>query len=208
LTDFATAIDGIVSVGQRLYRAGQAPATAGNYSQRLDDGSIAITASGTHKGRLTSAQVMRVDNEGNPLDRGKPSAETLLHTMIYAIDPSARAVLHTHSVPGTVLSRALVGHESIVLTGFELLKVFPHHTTHDTSVSIPLVDNSQDMPSLAARLRSLLRTQAQPLPVFYLRGHGLYVWGASLDRAEMLAEGTEFLLACAWEEWKANRGEP
>ena len=205
MTDFATAIDGLVSVGQRLYHAGMAPATAGNYSRRLSDGSIAITASGAHKGRLSSAQVIRVDAEGNPLDAGRPSAETLLHTMIYAMDPTAGTVLHTHSVPGTVLSRALAHREEILLTGYELLKIFPHVATHDTTVAIPLLANSQDMVMLAARLRSLLRTQSPLVPAFYLRGHGLYIWGPTIEQAELVAEGTEFLLACAWEEWKAQR---
>lgn len=204
MTDFASAAPAIVETGRRLDARGLAPATAGNYSMRLADGSIAVTVSGAHKGRLTEAQVMRVSPEGASLDGKKPSAETLLHCLVYAVDPGAGAVLHTHSVAGTVLSRALPG-DGITLSDYELLKVYPGTGTHAVSVTLPLVYNSQDMAALAAELRPLLERQSPLLPVFYIRGHGLYAWGPTMAAAENIVEGSEFLLACAWEEWKATR---
>jgi methylthioribulose-1-phosphate dehydratase len=198
--DFAAAADLIVAAGRRLDARGLAPATAGNYSVRLDDGSIAVTVSGAHKGRLTSEGVMRVDAAGRALDAKRPSAETLLHCLVYDIDPGAGAVLHTHSISGTVLSRAL-GTE-IALTGYELLKIFPGTDTHDTTIRLPLVDNSQDMAAMAEDLRPLLAEQRPLVPAFYIRGHGLYAWGPTMDAAEHLVEAIEFLLTCAWEELK------
>lgn len=202
MTDFAAAAQAIVETGQRLDARGLAPATAGNYSVRLADGSLAVTVSGAHKGRLTAAGVMRVTADGAPLDAKKPSAETLLHCLIYAIDAGAGAVLHTHSVAGTVLSRALGDWAEIALEGYELLKVYPGIGTHEAIVRLPLVNNSQDMAALAAELRPLLLAQERLLPAFYIRGHGLYAWGKDMAAAEAVAEGTEFLLACAWEELK------
>lgn len=192
----------LIETGRRLDARGLAPATAGNYSVRLDEGAILITASGTHKGRLTEPQLMRVAPDGTPIDPGRSSAETLLHCLVYDMDPSAGAVLHTHSVAGTVLSRALLGRSGIVLAGYELLKIFPGRDTHEGSVILPLVDNSQDMPALAAELRPILERQERLLPAFYIRGHGLYAWGPTLEAAENMVEGVEFLLACAWEEMK------
>jgi methylthioribulose-1-phosphate dehydratase len=192
----------LIEAGRRLDARGLAPATAGNYSMRLDDGSILITVSGSHKGRLTDTQLMRVDPDGRPLEPAKSSAETLLHCLVYAVDPMAGAVLHTHSVAGTALSRALAGREGIELADYELLKIFPGVTTHEGDVTLPLVDNSQDMPALAAHLRPLLARRQPPLPAFYIRGHGLYAWGPTIDAAENMVEGCEFLLACAWEELK------
>jgi methylthioribulose-1-phosphate dehydratase len=198
--DFNAAAAVIVATGRRLDARGLAPATAGNYSVRLADGSIAVTVSGEHKGRLTADGVMRVDRAGQPIDAKRPSAETLLHCLVYELDAGAGAVLHTHSVSGTVLSRAL-GNE-ILLTGYELLKIFPGIDTHDTSVALPLVDNSQDMAALADELRPLLAAQNPLVPAFYIRGHGLYAWGATMEAAENLVEAIEFLLTCAWEELK------
>jgi methylthioribulose-1-phosphate dehydratase len=193
----------IIAVGQRLASSGLAPATAGNYSVRLDDGSFAVTVSGAHKGRLTEDHVMRVNAAGAALDGKKPSAETLLHLMIYAQDPAAGAALHTHSVAGTVLSRALAGRAEIALTGYELLKAFPATPSHDTTIALPLVDNTQDMAALAAQLAPILAAQSPIIPAFYIRGHGLYAWGPNIEAAENLVEACEFLLQCAWEEWKA-----
>ena len=93
MTSLDQAAAEIIAIGRRLDTRGLAPATAGNYSMRLDDGSIAVTVSGAHKGRLSEAQVMRVNAGGASLDGKKPSAETLLHTMVYAVDPGAGAVL-------------------------------------------------------------------------------------------------------------------
>jgi methylthioribulose-1-phosphate dehydratase len=197
----------LIAIGGRLDARGYAPATGGNYSVRLDDGSIAITASGTHKGRLTPGDIMRVSATGEALDARRPSAETLLHCLVYAVDPGAGSVLHTHSIAGTVLSRALAGHDHIVLEGYELLKIFPGIATHDTRVAMPLVDNSQDMPALAAQLRPLLEQQAPLLPAFYIRGHGLYAWASTPEAAEHVVEACEFLLRCAWEEWKMSGGQ-
>jgi methylthioribulose-1-phosphate dehydratase len=202
LTDFDFAANAIAETGRRLGRLGLAPATAGNYSMRLDHGEIAITVSGAHKAWLTTNQVMRVSREGEPLDGKRPSAETLLHCLVYAIDPTAGAVLHTHSATGTVLSRALADAEAIALTGYELLKIFPGIDTHETSIAMPLVDNSQDMPALAAKLKPLLVAQSPLLPAFYIRGHGLYAWGATIESAEHIVECCEFLLACEWEMLK------
>ena len=208
MTDFAKATARIITIGSRLDLRGLAPATAGNYSMRLNDGTIAITVSGAHKGRLAPDQVMRVATDGTALDGKRPSAETLLHCLVYAVDPQVGAILHTHSIAGTVLSRALVGQSTIVLSGYELLKVFPGTDTHDTSIALPLVDNSQDMAALAAQLRPLLQAQAPLVPGFYIRGHGLYAWGPTMDAAEYLTEAVEFLLSCAWEETKLNGAKP
>lgn len=204
--DFAAAAGLIAEAGRRLDARGLAPATAGNYSVRLDDGSIAVTVSGAHKGRLTSDHVMRVDAAGRALDAKRPSAETLLHCLVYELDASAGAVLHTHSVSGTVLSRALG--DAIVLTGYELLKIFPGNDTHDTSIALPLVDNSQDMAALAEELRPLIAAQQLIVPAFYIRGHGLYAWGPTMDAAENMVEAVEFLLTCAWEELKHKGARP
>ncbi len=198
--DFAAAAQLIVETGRRLDARGLAPATAGNYSVRLADGSIAVTVSGAHKGRLTADGVMRVDGAGRALDAKRPSAETLLHCLVYELDAGAGAVLHTHSVSGTVLSRALG--DRITLTGYELLKIFPGTDTHDTSIVIPLVNNSQDMAAMAEELRPLIAAQQPIVPAFYIRGHGLYGWGPTMDAAENLIEAIEFLLTCAWEELK------
>lgn len=171
---------------------GWVPATAGNISMRLLDG-IAITRSGGHKGYLDSFSVIAVDLDGRPLSAGdRPSAETLLHCQIYRRFPEAGAVLHGHSVAGTVLSMAELG-ASIAFQGYEVFKAFPGQTTHDQRLALPLVANDQDIAKLAIAIEPVL--DAAPLGT-YIRGHGAYVWAADMDTALARLEALEFLLEC------------
>lgn len=96
----------IIDAGRFLYGRGWSPATSSNYSARLDEQRALLTVSGKHKGQLGFDDVLATDLAGNSLEPGKkPSAETLLHTQLYAWNPAIGAVLHTHSVNATVLSR-------------------------------------------------------------------------------------------------------
>ncbi len=195
--EWDVAVRDIVRAGQRLDRHGWVPATAGNLSHRLRDGRIAITRSGCHKGFLTGDEVIAVDAGGAVVQgEGRPSAETLLHTQIYAKFPEAAAVLHGHSVAATVLSLAL-REDALVFSGFELLKVFEGQHTHDTTLRLPLVDNDQDIARLCTVVEPLLPAMSMG---YVIRGHGVYVWGNSMDVALARLEGLEFLLACKLEQ--------
>src|SRR5579862_7153981 len=163
----------IISVGHFLDARGWAPATAGNYSVRLKNGLIAVTTSGKWKGALKPNDIMTVDREGKPKSKGKPSAETLLHTMLYNLYPQVNAVLHSHSVPCITLTRLLKNAPQLVLSEWEMLKVFPDITTHETHVNVPILPNSQEMAALGRRAEKALR-DAPKSPVFLIRGHGLY----------------------------------
>lgn len=204
-TTFEIAADHIIGAGKRLDRLGLAPATAGNYSMRLSDGTIAMTVSGAHKGELTPADIMRVDAEGKPLEGKKPSAETRLHTILYAMFPEVNAVLHSHSVPLVVLTRHDPRAKFHDLEGYELLKVFPGINTHDVRVSIPVFDNSQDMDDLGLQVQTVLRDRPST-PAYMIRAHGLYGWGRTMKEAAQVVEGLEVLLSCELETLKLKRG--
>lgn len=176
---------------------GWVPATAGNISVRFRDGDgagrIAITRSGVHKGFLDTNSVIEVDFAGRPLTPGdKPSAETLLHCQIFAAFNDAGAVVHGHSVAGTVLSMVEPG-EAIIFEGYELFKAFAGQTTHETRLPLPLFANDQDMARLAGFIAPHLGTTKLG---YYIRGHGVYVWGPHMDAALARLEALEFLLEC------------
>ena len=184
---------------------GLAPATAGNYSARTEDGQIAITVSGMYKGDLKKDGIMRVDLDGKPLEDKKPSAETLLHTLIYDLYPDVNAVLHTHSVPCVVLTRIDPQASHIVLDGYELLKAFPGIETHDTQVRLPVFDNTQDMEALSRDVTEVLKDKPKT-PAFLIRNHGLYGWGKNMKEASQVVEALEVLLSCELEIQKLQKG--
>ncbi len=192
--DFESASAEIVAVGRWLDGKGWAPATAGNYSMRLGDGSFAVTVSGQHKGRLTPADVMRVDATGTSLDGKKPSAETALHMQLYALFAGVNAVLHSHSPISVGMTRAFPDATAYTLAGHEMLKVLPGITTHDIAVALPIVDNSQDMAEIAAAVAPALLAKGA-IPAYLIRGHGLYGWGRTMAEAERVIEGTEWMIA-------------
>lgn len=177
-------------------------ATSGNFSLRVDARHCLITQSGKDKSVLEPGDLMVCDLDGNAVDgTPKPSAETALHTALYRKDADIGAVLHTHSVTSTVLSRALAA--DLVIRGFEMQKAISGVRSHEGSVTIPLFENTQDMDALAAAVMSRFEAGTPTAPGFLVRGHGLYAWGADLAEAQRHIEGLEFLLACAWQERQA-----
>jgi len=195
----------IISVGRWLDSKGWAPATAGNYSMRLNDGSFAVTVSGRHKGRLTEHDVMRVDAAGHALDGKKPSAETALHLALYRDFPDVGAVLHSHSPAAVGLTRAFPDADSYTLADHEMLKALPGIVTHDTAVTLPIVDNSQDMAVIDAAVAPRLLAPGAP-PAYLIRGHGLYGWGRDMAEAERVIEAVEWMIATELAELTFRQG--
>lgn len=185
----------IIEAGRFLYARGWSPATSSNYSTRLSANQALLTVSGKHKGQLGPDDVLATDLAGNSLEPGKkPSAETLLHTQLYSWRAGIGAVLHTHSVNATVLSRLTPG-DSIEFEDYELQKAFSGVSTHESRVLVPIFDNDQDIARLAAKVQPWL--EAHPDCVGYLiRGHGLYTWGARMSDALRQIEAFEFLFEC------------
>ncbi len=191
----APAASAIIEAGRRMDARGWVPATAGNISVRLAPGRIAITRSGFHKGFLAPDALMVVDEAGAPEDGTlRPSAETGLHCGIYRDDQAAGAVLHGHSVAVTVLSRRAAN--ALRLDGYELLKAFPGLATHDAAISLPVLDNDQDVARLQGRVDAVWAAQPSRIPGYLIRGHGIYVWGRDMPEALWRLEALEFMLAC------------
>lgn len=191
--EFSARARELVDAGRFLYHRGMAPATSGNFSARLSDGTIAVTVSGRHKGHLTEDDIMRVDAAGQSLDGRRPSAETLLHVQVYRRFPEARAVLHPHSVNATLLSRLARDH--LALADYELLKAFPGVDTHDCSVLVPVFANDQDIARLAAAVDAWMDRHG-PTHGYLIAGHGFYTWGSSVADALRHVEAFEFLFEC------------
>ena len=194
----------IVTATRELAAAGMTPATSSNFSMRLDDRNAAITVSGRDKGRLSDADIMVVDFEGRAVGSAhRPSAETLLHTQLYRRFAEIGCVLHTHSVVQTVASRVHAAAGEVRLEGYELLKAFQGNTTHDDAIDLPVLPNSQDMPTLAAQVDALLDHRC--MWGYLIEGHGLYAWGADMPMARRHLDAFEFLLACDLETRKLHR---
>ena len=188
---------GMIETARILYDHGWAFGTCGNYSVvvRANPRLLLINASGRDKRALTPADFVLIDGDGGVLEPvgAKPSAETGLHVAL-AARPGIGAVLHTHSIWNTLLSdrHFAIGH--VRIAGYEMLKGLAGITTHETSVDIPIFDNTQDIDALAGEVRTKFGDgPSTPPHAFLIRGHGLYTWGRDLAEARRHVEVLEFL---------------
>lgn len=201
--DLTARTEELIRAGRLFFERGWVPATAGNFSARLDERHLVITASGRHKGELDADGFLLMGQEGEVLSPGrKPSAETALHLQLYQREASIGSVLHTHSRTATLLSRLSPG--GVVLEGYEVLKALPGVETHEVSLTVPVFPNDQDIPRLAARVEAYMR-EHPGLPGYLIEGHGLYTWGRTVADARRHIEAFEFLFECELEMRRLKR---
>lgn len=190
----------LIEAGRWVSDKGWVPATGGNFSIKTDTGFV-VTASGHDKGYLAPEHFLELDQQGAICKgQGKPSAETALHLKLYQLQPSTECVLHTHSVAATVLSRFIKG-DTLAIHGYEMQKSLRGISSHESTLTIAIFDNDQDIDRLAEHVA---KRHAQE-PVIHgvlIRGHGLYAMGNSVAETRRHIEGLEFLFACELERIK------
>jgi methylthioribulose-1-phosphate dehydratase len=158
---------------------------------RLGDNDIAITVSGTDKGHLDEAGIMSVDLSGHTSSSNRASAELGLHLQLYRRDATIGAVLHTHSLNATIGSQMVS--DGYRFKNLELLKAFDGISSHESELSIPVFDNTQDIEALSARVEQHMQTFGQGYG-YLIRGHGLYTWGTTMTDCMRHLEALEYLL--------------
>ncbi len=199
VSSFATVAESLCGICHLFGARQWCLATSGNFSARIDNDHFMITQSGKDKSQLAPDDLMICDMRGRPEDRGlTPSAETALHLCLYRQNAGIGAVFHTHSATATALSRR--AGSAVAITGYEMQKAFAGIHSHETSLAVPVFDNTQDMEALATSLGTRLGTKPQSVPGFLIRGHGLYAWGSGVTEAQRHLEALEFLLSCVWQE--------
>ncbi len=223
----ASARRALSDAGRWIDARGWCPATGGNFSSRLpslrrDQSDLVetqpesviqrcvVTASGRHKGALTESDYLEVDLFGAPLVSGltvRPSAETLVHVMLYRLSPEIGAILHTHSIPNTVLS-LIEPTSRLTIEGFEMQKSLSGQQDHTTPTTLEIFDNTQDMEALAREVKARWALREGLRWGLLVRGHGVYVWGRDIDEARRHLEGVEFLLSCMLELERLGASHP
>ena len=194
---FAAQVRRLQQIGAEFHGRGWSLGTSSNYSTVVNRQplQLLLTASGKDKGRLGDEDFVLVDESGRNVeaDALRPSAETLVHCVL-ARQTGVGAVLHTHSIWGTVLSDVFHARGQLPIEGYEMLKGLAGVPTHDYRVEIEIFENTQDIPSLAANLEHRLDDAERPLRHgFLIRRHGLYTWGSDLEEARRHVEVLEFL---------------
>lgn len=193
--------EALARIAGSFYQRGWMAGTAGNLSCRDagEDSAFWITASGQSKGRLGPAQCLLVNiDDGAVLERGgpglSPSAETCLHQWVYRRFATARACFHVHSQDACLADRFADG-DRLPLPPLEMIKGLGIWEQHP-EVALPLLENWLQVPKIAADLTDRFADSDPEVPAFLIRGHGITVWGESLEQAFNRVEILEFLLTC------------
>ena len=163
----------LVQTAIGLHRRGWLLGTSGNLSAVVtaDPLRMAITRSGIDKGELTASDILLIDDQSRsvPPTSGKPSDESSLHVAIVGFRGAGLAI-----------------------EGFEMLKGLNGVKTHLHREWIPIIENSQDMPELAQKVKETL-AEFPACHALVLHRHGLYTWGRDLREAKRHVEILEFL---------------
>lgn len=204
-------VEQLLAVVAVMASRGEAPATGGNYSLKLDDQHILISRSGANKEALCAADLLLINfhqeilataqSRDIDLQSGlKTSAETPLHLQVMA-QTSAKCVLHSHGLDGLLFANQFLStddfHTDGVFEGMEMMKAFEGVTTHECKVYLPIFQNSQDMEFLSSKVKehliALEHSQKIYAPGFLLKGHGLYAWGDSVEQAKRHLDAFNYL---------------
>lgn len=160
----------ICRVGRSLFERGYVHATAGNISVRLDDGYL-ITPTDACLGALDPARLARVDLQGQQTAGDRASKTLALHRRIYAAEPAARCVLHTHSTHLVALTLQGVWTVQDVLppiTPYFVMKVghvplIPYHRPGDPVVAELVEAQIQARAALGTPIRAVLLDRLGPV---------------------------------------------
>jgi ribulose-5-phosphate 4-epimerase/fuculose-1-phosphate aldolase len=170
----------ICRTGISLYRRGYTVGAAGNISARLDDGWL-ITPTDACMGDLRPDEIARVDRDGKHVSGATPSKTLRLHRAIYANNPHAQSVVHTHSTHLVLLSLHGVWRPDDVvppLTPYYVMKVghiplIAYRPPGDPAVA-------EQVGALAGKVRGVLLERLGPV-----------VWEASPSKASHALEELE-----------------
>lgn len=177
----------ICRTGASLFQRGFVHATAGNISVRTKNGYL-ITPTDASLGHLDPAGLAEINLAGEQISGDTASKTLALHRRIYAADPTARCVIHTHSTHLVALTLAGVwSQDDIVppITPYFVMKVghvplIPYHRPGDAAVG-----------DLVANRIIAMREAGKPIRAVMLDRLGPNVWHSSPAQASAVLEELE-----------------
>ena len=185
----------LAETGREFYRRGWARGGSGNFSVLVARRPLrlCITAAGNEKGTLDDTNFLEIDDDAEILQGfGRPSDDTLLHLSIYRLRPKARSILYSQTVSGILLSDKFYVDGSISLQGFDALRRLAGVESYEQTVRVPIVENSTDQIALSHVIENVL-IENPNIHGIYIRRHGLYSWGETVEAARRNIEIFEFL---------------
>ncbi len=169
----------VVATAFLMSQKGLSPQRSGNVSTRFED-ALLVTPSGIPYGDISADDIVRVEMDGSVKPgQLKPSSEAPFHRAIYQAFPTARAIVHCHSMAATALACAR-----------KEIPAFHYMVAVAGGKKIPLADYATfGTDELAAAAVRALQGHRACL----LANHGQIAWSATLQKALELAAEVETL---------------
>lgn len=181
----------VCRIGRSLFERGYVHATAGNISVRLDEsegGGWLITPTDACLGTLEPQRLAHIAPDGQQRAGDRASKTLALHRRIYAADPQARCVIHTHATHLVALTLAGAWQPQDILppiTPYYVMKVghvplVPYHRPGDPAAA-----------EWVAQAITASQQRQLPLRAVMLDRLGPVVWHRSLGEASATLEELE-----------------
>ena len=177
----------LVNIVNELYSTQLITATGGNVSVRIPGtDELWITPSQLFKGDLSPEILVRINLDGESLDKGarSPSSELLMHCAVYKARSDVQCVVHAHAPHATILANAE-------------LPFLPISTEAAFFADLPRIPFV--MPGTQALGDAIVEAMGKGWAVL-MQNHGLLVAGRSLRRAadmcEIIDRSSEVILGC------------
>ncbi len=172
--------DRIAELGKSIFDRGMTAGSSGNISVQLDDGWL-LTPTNACLGRLDPARISKLAPDGRHIGGDPPSKELFLHSAMYQMRESARAIVHLHSTYSVAVScLPEVDPEDVLppLTAYYVMKIG----------RLPLIPYYRPGDE---KLGEAIRGYAAKSHAVLLANHGPVVAGVSLEDAVTATEELE-----------------
>ena len=172
--------DRVAELGKSIFDRGMTAGSSGNISVQLDDGWL-LTPTNSCLGRLDPARISKLAPDGRHIGGDPPSKELFLHSAMYQMRESARAIVHLHSTHSVAVScLPEVDPEDVLppLTAYYVMKIG----------RLPLIPYYRPGDE---KLGEAIRGYAAKSHAVLLANHGPVVAGTSLEDAVYATEELE-----------------
>jgi ribulose-5-phosphate 4-epimerase/fuculose-1-phosphate aldolase len=172
--------DRVAELGKSIFDRGMTAGSSGNISVQLDDGWL-LTPTNSCLGRLDPARISKLAPDGRHIGGDPPSKELFLHSAMYQMRESARAIVHLHSTHSVAVScLPEVDPEDVLppLTAYYVMKIG----------RLPLIPYYRPGDE---KLGEAIRGYAAKNHAVLLANHGPVVAGKSLEDAVYATEELE-----------------
>ncbi len=172
--------DELIGASKELYDRKLIHASGGNTSVR-DGDVVRITQTGTELGKLTPAEIVTIDLDGNVLEGTGPSKEMDMHLAMFRARENAQAVVHCHPTFAIAFSTLISG---------ESPNAVPPYTAafYVRAGRVPMIKYH---PSGAHSLHEAVAELAPDFHAILLRQHGVIVAAADMAAAVGIVEEIE-----------------